>query len=328
MTARKKKYEIHDIRNVDKNGFPINDLGKQVPLKDQNGNIILPLNSNLIMSFKENMAISFDPTNKIDVRNGLDNLINILTSTFDESIKGTMEIDLTAEAKKKHNLFTKKPLTIPIVQMYFSWIDNWLSYFTNCYNFEFKLLFYTKFKSKIKNNLIALETNLNNHEIDEKYLLFANTWISKTNEIISMESKINLPKADLQKIAIEEVKQFKQEIQKNNRQPGLNDTDRKFQLKEIAIAFFFRKGKTITTSNYRNIIAKYSESTSDKILQTRIGNIRELTELRGNKTADTKHLNSLNNAKRLLEVEKDVDAIDNIIPVISTFESNYNAQYY
>lgn len=181
--------EKHKLKDVDKNGFPTNDKGQQVPIFDGNGNAVLLLNSNLIERFPKGAAIVFDPKNKLEVRKGLDNLIGVLTNKFDDHIKDNFTIDLTEEAKSKHRVYTKEPLVVPIVQMYFSWINGWLNYLGNCYNIEFKLLFYSKYKEKIKNNLIALETGLNNHEIDKNHLKFVEKWLKETDKNIEIERK-------------------------------------------------------------------------------------------------------------------------------------------
>lgn len=101
----------------------------------------------------------------------------------------------------------------------------------------------------------------------------------------------------------------------------------KFNQTQIAIAYFFRKGKAITTDNYSEILEKHSTTFSDKILQKRIKTVLELTEIKANKTASTKHLKNMEAAKRLLMVVKDENAIKDLNSVLSTFISNYNSFY-
>lgn len=200
----------HNLNEVDKNGFPINDKGEQVPLFDSEGNAVLLLNSNQIVNFSKVYVIKFNPKDKLAVRKGLDTLVNKLTNKFDEHLKGEFTLDFTKEAKTKYNIFTKEPLIYPIVQMYFSWINGWLNYLGNCYNIEFKVLFYTKYKEKIKNNFIALKTGLNKHDINKKYLEFAEIWLKETDRNIELEEKIKsktIPKSKNEKENIEPIKQ-------------------------------------------------------------------------------------------------------------------------
>jgi|GEM_PF-3351610 len=101
----------------------------------------------------------------------------------------------------------------------------------------------------------------------------------------------------------------------------------KYAPKEIKIAYFCLKNKSITKDNYLEILEEYSESRSDKILQKPIYKSNQLTSISENKTADTKHLKALKNAKRLLSGIKNEVALKSINQVISTFEANYKNHY-
>jgi hypothetical protein len=180
---------IHNLNEVDKSGFPINEKGEQVPILDREGNAILLLNSNLLVSFSKGFSIKFNPKNTLECRNALDSLVEILANKFDDYVKGNFTLDLTEEAKLKHKVFTQEPLVIPTVQIYFSWINSWLKYLGNCYNIEFKLLFYAKYKERIKNSLIALKTDLNKHEVNKNYLKYADEWLKATSRNIKIEKK-------------------------------------------------------------------------------------------------------------------------------------------
>jgi len=179
----------HNLNEVDKSGFPTNDKGEQVSIFDSEGNAVLLLNSNLIVTFPKGSKIIFNPKDKLEVRKALDTLVNILTNKFDDFVKGEFILDLTDEAKKKHRVFTKEPLVIPTVQIYFEWINGWLNYLGNCYNIEFKMLFYSKYKEEIKNNFAALSTGLNKHDIKKNYLEFAKIWLMDTDKNIELEHK-------------------------------------------------------------------------------------------------------------------------------------------
>ena len=100
----------------------------------------------------------------------------------------------------------------------------------------------------------------------------------------------------------------------------------KYSIKEVKIAFFCL-GKMITNKNYSSILKKHTVYTSNKILQNPITKNSDLTATRENKAADTKHLKSLEGAKRLLSGIKNQSAIKTLNQAISTFESNYSLKY-
>ncbi|MGZ0017668.1 hypothetical protein [Yeosuana sp. AK3] len=100
-----------------------------------------------------------------------------------------------------------------------------------------------------------------------------------------------------------------------------------FTPKEIKIAYFCLSNEKISKNNYFEILEKYSNSRSDKILQNPIYKSNQLTVITENKTADTKHLNALKNAERLLSGIKDIQALKSINQFISTFENNYKNHY-
>ncbi len=99
-----------------------------------------------------------------------------------------------------------------------------------------------------------------------------------------------------------------------------------FSQKQIAIAYFMLR-ITITEDNYLSILKKHSQTTSNKILQKRVSKSSDLTSLKYNRTSDTKHLNDLKAAKRLLsgmKKEKEIKALEDYI---STFKAKYEAHY-
>lgn len=122
---------------------------------------------------------------------------------------------------------------------------------------------------------------------------------------------------------------LKNEIKKDfkPKKKSSSKSKEKFNQTQIAIAYFFRKGKAITTDNYSEILEEHSTTLSDKILQKRIKTISELTEIKATKTASTKHLKNIEAAKRLLMVVKDENAIKSLDTVLSTFRSNYISFY-
>ena len=100
----------------------------------------------------------------------------------------------------------------------------------------------------------------------------------------------------------------------------------KYSIKEVKIAYFCL-GEMISNQNYSSILKKHTVYTSNKILQNPITKNSDLTATRENKTADTKHLKSLEGAKRLLNGIKNQSAIKTLNLAISIFKSNCSLKY-
>jgi hypothetical protein len=101
----------------------------------------------------------------------------------------------------------------------------------------------------------------------------------------------------------------------------------KFSQRQIAIAYCILN-IPITTENAENILSKYSETKCvGKLLTKRVYKIGDLTKLSSNKTTDTKHLNDLKAAKRLISGRKNKNAITDISRIITAFETAYNSHY-
>lgn len=95
-------------------------------------------------------------------------------------------------------------------------------------------------------------------------------------------------------------------------------------LKAIAIVCFVT-GEDLNENNYNIVLRKYgSKCNSKKILQKRIHKTSNLINASGNKTADTKHLNTLNEAKRLLSGINNQNAITTLNSCITAFQNNFN----
>ena len=87
-------------------------------------------------------------------------------------------------------------------------------------------------------------------------------------------------------------------------------------------------GITITSENAGGILKKHSNlKSADKLLQKRLNRVSELSALSENKSADTKHLTSLGNAKRLISGMKNKKAITDIDRIITAFKTAYNNHY-
>ena len=103
-------------------------------------------------------------------------------------------------------------------------------------------------------------------------------------------------------------------------------SNKSYTQKQVAIAYF-AMSKTITKENYKSILEKHTETSSDKILQKLIVKSSDLTSLTENKTADTKQLNNLKEAKRLLSGIKDQKASKVLDDYITTFTNKYDNFY-
>ena len=105
-----------------------------------------------------------------------------------------------------------------------------------------------------------------------------------------------------------------------------NRNEEKYKLKEIKIAYFCL-GERINKNNYLGILKRYSDSSSDKILQNPIVKTSQLTAISENKTTDSKHLESLKNAERLLLGMNDKEALNSLKQITSTFQDNFRKKY-
>jgi hypothetical protein len=191
---------IHKNDDRDQDGFPINNKGIHITVHDGAGNIVIPLYSNFFVNVPEKVGIKFDPNNKLEVNAAVDELIKILTNGFCEKLESFYTIDLSEEYKIANRVRTNGPLKVLVIEMYFDWINKWLNYLGNVFNFEFKLLIYTKYKEKIKNDLLLLDTGLKEIKAPAAHLLFAKRWIEVTDLNIESEGKAKTVKVHDQKL--------------------------------------------------------------------------------------------------------------------------------
>jgi hypothetical protein len=183
-----KGLEKHNLDDKDKSGYPINNQGQHVTITDADGNCVILIPSYLLKSYPQGFGVKFNPFKSLEVNNALDALVNILTEDFENIIKGELTIDLTAETKKKHNVYTKQPLVVHTVLIYFTSIENFLKYVGNCYDVSFKARFYVKFKNRAKQYLLPLETNLNsNSDVKKSCLKYCKKWFKTTDKAIGIE---------------------------------------------------------------------------------------------------------------------------------------------
>ena len=142
----------------------------------------------------------------------------------------------------------------------------------------------------------------------------------KLSEIkLALPTETNSIKEDLE---IKESVQPVSEVEKN-----ISKNVNSYSHKQIAIAYCIT-GETITSENAAEILNKYSETKStDKLLQKRIFKVSDLSKLSENKTTDTKHLNDLRAAKRLLSGKKNKKAVSEISRIIIALETAFQNHY-
>jgi hypothetical protein len=99
-----------------------------------------------------------------------------------------------------------------------------------------------------------------------------------------------------------------------------------YSQKQIAIAYYIM-GVTLNEKNVKGILEKHSKTKSMKILQKLVTKNSQLTSLLDSKTANTKHLNDLKEAKRLLSGIKNKKAITDIDRIITAFKTSYENKY-
>ena len=140
------------------------------------------------------------------------------------------------------------------------------------------------------------------------------------------EQIIDLKKAIENSYKIEEIQLLiKSPSKRKRKQKKIND-EKSYTQKQVAIAYF-AMGKTITKENYEAILKNHTKTSSDKILQKLIVKSAGLTSLTENKTADTKQLNNLKEAKRLLSGIKDHNSSKVLDDYITTFTNKYDNFY-
>ena len=104
--------------------------------------------------------------------------------------------------------------------------------------------------------------------------------------------------------------------------------EKEYSHRQIAIAYFFVKGFRIDSSSAADLLKKHSKTISvSKLLSKRISSTNNLALLSGNHTTDTKHLQDLEAAKRLLIGINNDEAVKDITRIITAFETSYKLKY-
>ena len=110
-----------------------------------------------------------------------------------------------------------------------------------------------------------------------------------------------------------------------------NSLNKNFSHKQINIAYCIM-GITISAENSAKILSLHSQTKSIiKFLSKRQFKTTEFTQLSENQTTDTKHLQDLKAAKRLIsgmkKQTKNKNAITDIKRIITAFETSFNNKY-
>ena len=118
-----------------------------------------------------------------------------------------------------------------------------------------------------------------------------------------------------------------EQLLSKNKKVAQPQNEKNYSLKEIAIAYGIMS-ITITSENADNILKKHSALTSaGKLLQKRVNHVSKLSLLSENKTVDSKHLKSLENAKRLLSGIKNKKGLTDINRIITAFKTAFDSHY-
>jgi hypothetical protein len=99
-----------------------------------------------------------------------------------------------------------------------------------------------------------------------------------------------------------------------------------YSLRQVCISYHFMGG--ITEKNGAKLLKLHTRFKSvPKLLQKVITKASDLTTLSENKTTDTKHLNDLKAAKRLISGKKNKEALKRITHTITQFQTAYGNHY-
>ena len=162
---------------------------------------------------------------------------------------------------------------------------------------------------KLRQN--QLLESFNKHEF--VYLKILDQWLA--NEKSYFENIIPL----LTK-SVEEKKKNEKDIEELKNQ-------KKFSHQQIAIAYC-ALGVHIDSENALQILQKHSNYKSiKKLMQKRVRKLGDLTETFESKAANTRRLQDLQAAKRLLSGENNDQAVKDLSAVIQTFEQNLDDNY-
>jgi hypothetical protein len=115
---------------------------------------------------------------------------------------------------------------------------------------------------------------------------------------------------------------------KRRKQIKVENNHYNYSQKQIAIAYYVM-GITIDDSNAMKILLDHSQTKSvEKLLSKKVVKSIQITNLLGNKTANTKHLEDLREAKRLISGKKKYlnkkQAIIDIDRYITAFKTSYD----
>lgn len=174
-------------------------------------------------------------------------------------------------------------------------------------------------------------TNLIDNSINQnEKIQIANNGILQYKKILLRETQPQIEKLVNKNIeylmyCIEYITSNNETISKKEKKSKASKSG--YSQRQIAIAYYIIGKPKIDITNYKEILKKHSNTTSNKILQKLITKNAQLTELTEDKSADTKHLIDLNKAVELLRGIKKTNESERLKAFISTFESNFNKFY-
>ena len=117
-----------------------------------------------------------------------------------------------------------------------------------------------------------------------------------------------------------------EEMRKPKTEKKTGKDKKSYSLKQVCVAYHFMGG--ITEKNGAKLLKLHTRFNSvPKLLQKVVTKASDLTKLSENKTTDTKHLNDLKAAERLISGKKNVDALKRITYTIEQFRTNYDKHY-
>jgi hypothetical protein len=276
--------------------------------------------------------LHLDIFNRIDTKNNKEDKRNYI-------IEQMLKLDsIISSAKKIQNTYDKKTLISEGI-----FIDKGYEYIRKIRQYEYihprtkddDIENKAKLHIKMKENYNLIDDMMPDFEKINEDIFYISQISYCIKGIINLQKTIvneNFNETELNKII--ELKEFEgrdlvhYNFEKLELHPSNRSKKQKYTQKQLAIACYLLKIIIITKEEALVLLKKYTKTRSvAKFLQKRVIHSSELTCLKGNKTADTKHRNDLLAAKRLVSGEKDQKAKDEINQIITAFQTSYDSEY-
>lgn len=180
------------------------------------------------------------------------------------------------------------------------------------------------YEEKINYNFFCIDGNIAKHELIDSTCIedYFSFWEYCISQIKAITDKY-IPLYEEEKIHVKN--EVLEQRKKSKHTTEARETN--YSLRQINIAYVVM-GTFINSENAKQILKKHSQYKSvPKFLAKRINKVSDLNKLSGNKTTDTKHLNDLKAAKRLLSDMKKKQAITDIKRIISAVEISFDSKY-